>query len=253
MIYKNHDFIHVDTKILTPDDKVLVTASQHDISKHYAKPVRGYAIIEDSVGNVYTPNLVLLKGREVLTQMLAGIASPDINNNLLNYRVAYFGVGSGGADTSATPSKIGPFDNDVDLGARKQISDPNTVDPEFKYINNGNLKKIVSDGGSIEVVTENHSFTINNTTIDVEAYTTIKYTLIIRADEMKKGKGSFAFNEAGLYAVQFDPTTNTPAEKVSGAPISRYDPLHVCFARFTTMTKFIEPSDSFKITWYILL
>jgi hypothetical protein len=246
---------YVDEKILTPKDMGKI--DQETIDKHYAKPVRGYVVIEDSKGNVIdTPNLVLLQGREFLAQMIARVAASD-NKNYLNYKIAYFGVGSGGADTAATPSKIGPYDNDEGLKDMKQIASPDTSDKTYTYLNDGYLKRITADDGNIELISEDHTFTINNESETVSAYTTIKYTMFIRADEMLKiNNSSFAFNEAGLFAVQYDsnPTlSHIPARSNVDIELSRYNPNKLCFARFTTQTKWIEPNDSLKITWYILI
>ena len=256
---KEHKISYVDTKILKPDDKFGQTSqtTDHDISKHYAKPVRGYVFIEDSNGNIIdTPNLVLLRGREFLAQLIANI-SPSTEANYLNYRITHFGVGSGGADTAATPSKIGPFDNDDDLTYKKQIHAPDTTDLNYTYLANGFLKKILADDGSVEIISEDHTFTKNDETITLAKYTTIKYTMHIRADEMMKTNNvSFPFNEAALYAVQYesDPVkAHMPAKSNVSNESSRYNPNHICFARFTTLTKHIEPSDSIKITWYILV
>jgi len=254
---KRHNIDYVDTKILNPHDKITADVSLETFNKHYNKPVRGFAIVENSNGDIIdTPNLVLLQGREFLTQQLAKTFGVQ-DKNYLNYKVAYFGVGSGGADTGSVPSKIGPFDDNTDLGSPRKIYDVDTNDTNYNYINGGYLKKITADGGSVEVILEDHSFSVNGKTVDVQAYTTIKYTMIIRADETLKTNGSsFAFNEAALYAVQFDgdPTkSHLPARRDSEDELTRFDPLNLCFARFTTLTKFIEPADSFKITWYILL
>ena len=258
---KRHLVTEVDEKILKPHDRGEVCQATPDlISKHYAKPVRGHVFIEDSNGNIIdTPNLVLLKGREFLAQILVGVSSTDAGTNYLNYKITHFGVGSGGADTAATPSKIGPFDNDEDLATPKKIFPINTSDQTYTYLKDGYLKRITADDGKVEVISEDHSFTKNNRTVTLKAYTTIKYTMYIRADEMDKlNNSSFAFNEAGLYAVQYD---SDPVKQAARIPAlsnvddesSRYNPNSICFARFTTLTKHIEPSDSIKITWYILL
>ena len=248
-----HLVVEVDEKILRPKDHGKMSQSSPEIAKHYAKPVRGYVFVEDSNGNVIdTPNLVLLKGREFLTQILSGV-SPADDMNYLNYRITHFGVGSGGADTAAVPSKKGPFDNDLDLATPRKISALDTNDVNYTYLKNGYLKRITADSGGIEVISEDHTFTINNVTKTIPAFTTIKYTMYIKAEELQKGTGSFAFNEAALYAVKYDPAFPEKPAMSTDKDVSRYDPSALCFARFTTLTKHIEPNDSFKITWYILL
>ena len=254
-----HKINYADTKILKPDDRVKLSndTTPDLISKHYAKPVRGHVFIEDSKGNVIdTPNLVLLKGREFLTQILANVyATTDLN--YLNYRITHFGVGSGGADTADIPSKVGPFDNDTELNKRQKIFGVDTNDAEYTYLDDGYLKRITADDGSIEVISEDHTFTKNNITVTLPAYTTIKYTMVIRADEMYKANNTiFSFNEAALYAVQYDSDytkRNIPAKSNVDLESSRYSPNKLCFAKFTTATKHIEPNDSIKITLYIML
>jgi len=242
------EVIHVDEKILIPNDVPHI--SKNEFNKHYNKPIRGHVIIENSDGIIETPNLVLLQGREFLTQQLAQISGIT---DLTNYKLRYFGVGEGGADTASQPNKIGPFDNDTDLAGPRKIADIDTSDTSYQYINNGYLKNILSDGGKIEIVEEDHIIIINNQEVEVKAFTTIKYTMFIRSDELYKDNtqnGPMGFNEAALYAVKYDgdiPAQSTTAED------SSYDPNHRCFARFTTMTKWLEQKDSLKITWYILL
>ena len=266
---------HVDEKILTPQD--ITGISPAEISKHYAKPVRGFAVISDSNGNVIdTPNLVLLSGREFLAQKLADMGSisllPSSSDDLTKFKIRYFGVGSGGADTADQPNKIGPFDNDLDLknpGKFADVSSDTDTTPilssRYQYLHNGYLKKIQSDsGGSIEIVKENHNIIINGAEIEVDAYTTIKYTMIVRADELYKENdenGPFAFNEAALYSVEYEDdvlSTNgnkysIPATTDNNSELSRYQARKRCFARFTTLTKWLEVNDSLKIEWYILV
>jgi hypothetical protein len=264
---------HVDEKVLTPVDTSKAELTDAEVKKHYDKPVRGYVVISDKDGKVLeTPNLVLLSGREFLAQKLADISGlslmPPSDIDLTNFKIRYFGVGRGGADVSAQPNKIGPFDNDLDLADAGKFAD-NSLDTEtstnlnlrYQYLHNGRMKKIQSDeGGSIEIVKENHSILINGQDIDVEAYTTIKYTMIIRSDELYKEVGEnelgpFAFNEAGLYAIEHEDVQgySIPAVTDLGTETSRYSANYRCFARFTTLTKWLEVNDSLRIEWYILV
>jgi hypothetical protein len=242
------EILHVDEKTLIPKDNSSISTA--DFEKHYNKPVRGHVIVETSDGVIETPNLVLLQGREFLTQQLAQVAGAT---DLTNYKLRYFGVGEGGADTASQPNKIGPFDNDTNLAGPRKIADVDTSDTSYQYINDGYLKNILSDSGKIEIVEEDHIIIINNQEVEVKAFTTIKYTMYIRSDELYKDNGQngpMGFNEAALYAVKYD--GDKPA-KSSTVDDSSYNPNHRCFARFTTMTKWLEQKDSLKITWYILL
>ena len=259
---------HVDEKVLTPDDKAISAA---DYEKHYNKPTRGFVVISDENGKILeTPNLVLLSGREFLAQKLADVSSPSLlpssNIDLTNFKIRYFGVGTGGADTSAQPNKIGPFDNDLDLSLPGKFADVSqdtestlTLSQRYQYIHDGRMKKIRSDeGGSIEIVKEDHNILINGTEVTVKAYTTIKYTMIVRKDELYKEvneSGPFAFNEAALYAVEHEDVSGVsiPATTDAGTESSRYDANYRCFARFTTLSKWLEVNDSLRIEWYILV
>ena len=263
---------HVDERDLTPLDSTNI--SKAEIDKHYAKPVRGFVVISDEEGTVLeTPNLVLLSGREFLAQKLADIAGPGLlpasDMDLTNFKIRYFGVGTGGADTAEQPNKIGPFDNELDLSLPGKFADVSTdtdaalnYNQRYQYIHNGNLKKIQSDGGNIEIVKENHTIVINGEEIEVEAYTTVKYTMIVRKDELYKEveeQGPFAFNEAALYTVEYADkvdgatTYSVPAMTDAGTELSRYSANYRAFARFTCLTKWLEVNDSLRIEWYILV
>ena len=262
---------HVDEKVLTPNDLAKTELTEDEINKHYNKPTRGYVVISDMNGNVLeTPNLVLLSGREFLAQKLADISGlsllPPSERDLTKFKIRYFGVGIGGADVSEQPNKIGPFDNDLDLAIPGKFAD-NSQDTEtttnrnqrYQYLHNGRMKKIQSDeGGNIEIVKESHSILINGQDITVDAYTTVKYTMIIRKDELYKEveeSGPFAFNEACLYAIEHEEVQgySIPAVTDAGTEISRYSANYRCFARFTTLTKWLEVNDSLRIEWYILV
>lgn len=259
---------HVDEKVLTPSDKAISSA---EYEKHYNKPTRGFVVISDEEGNVLeTPNLVLLSGREFLAQKLADVTGisllPSSDIDLTNFKIRYFGVGTGGADTSAQPNKIGPFDNELDLSIPGKFADVSedtestlTLNQRYQYLHNGRMKKIQSDeGGLIEIVKENHNILINGEEVSVDAYTTIKYTMIVRKDELYKEideSGPFAFNEAALYAIEHEDVSgyNIPASTEAGTEGSRYEANYRCFARFTTLTKWLEVNDALRIEWYILV
>jgi len=261
---------HVDEKVLHPIDISKSTLSKEELDKHYNKPTRGYAIISDSEGNVLeTPNLVLLGGREFLAQKLADVTGnsllPASTLDLSKFKIRYFGVGTGGADTSAQPNKIGPFDNEIDLRIPGKFADASidvdatkTIGERYQYIHDGKMKKIQSDAGGIEIVKETHNIIINGSEVVVDAYTTIKYTMIIRKDELYKeaiASGPFAFNEAALYAVEqeFVDGYDIPAANTDVAANPRYSANYRCFARFTTISKWLEVNDSLRIEWYILV
>lgn len=264
---------HVDERDLTPQDSMAL--SKEVIDKHYAKPVRGYVVISNEEGQVLeTPNLVLLSGREFLAQKLADVAGqgllPASTNDLTKYKIRYFGVGTGGADTAEQPNKIGPYDNELDLSLPGKFADVSSdtdatlnYNQRYQYIHDGKLKKIQSDeGGNIEIVKENHTIVINGEEITLDAYTTIKYTMIVRKDELYKEateSGPFAFNEAALYAVEYADlidggvTYSVPAMTDAGTEISRYSARYRTFARFTCLTKWLEVNDALRIEWYILV
>ncbi len=254
---------HADEKILKPNDKAIIGGagvSPEEIGKHYAKPIRGFAKLSvDGVEVDETPNLVLLGGREFLAQKLADIYSssllPESSYDLSKFKIRYFGVGEGGADASEGISKIGPFDNDLDLVAQRKIGDVSNTN-NYKYIKDGNLKNILSDGGKIEIVKEGHTVNVQGEEVQVDAMTTIKYTMYITKDELFKESnnnelGPMYFNEAVLYAVDFE--GDIPATFEEGDDNSRFSAKNRAFARFTTTTKILDVKDSLKIEWYILV
>jgi len=259
-----HILSHVDEKNLIPDEKYSDSISEETYKKHYNKSIRGYAVISDQEGNVLeTPNLVLLGGREFLAQKLIDIPSKsNIAKNspdYRNYKIRYFQVGQGGADSAETPNKIGPFDNDITLNSPRQISDIDTSN--YNYLHKGYSKLIEMDGGSINLVEEDHNINVNGTQITVEAYTTIKFTMNITKEECFKEseeEGPFGFNEMGLVAVNYDysdPDNIRPAKKKGGdgTESSRYDADSIVFAHFCTLTKWLEVKDSLKVEWFILV
>ncbi len=88
--------------------------------------------------------------------------------------------------------------------------------------------------------------------------TTIKYTMYITKDELYKEsnadeEGPMHFNEAALYAVDFDQVDDIPATLDGGDDSTRFNANKRAFARFTTTTKILDVKDSLKIEWYILV
>jgi len=277
-----HNKLHIDEKILAPSDSGILI-SKEDLDKHYNKPIRGFAVISnDRTGEVLeTPNLVLLSGREFLAQKLADTDSPtnlyNINtggtseDKLSNFKIKYFGVGNGGSVLSSSGgsiSKIGPFDNDFNLESPQKIYDDSIsrdtaleVPSRYQYLHDGYLKRINTDGGSTQIISEAHTILKDGSDIKIDAYTTIKYTMMLRADELfKNSEGAFEFNEAALYAVDYEEnvtfpsgTFTVPAKSVSDNELTRYTPVYRTFARFTCLPKWLEIEDSLKIEWYILV
>jgi len=256
-----HRIAHADSKNVTPRDSNSFSVSQLSkemIDKHYNKPITGHVIISDAkTGEVLeTPNLVLLGGREFVAQKIADLAAnvliPNTSSNgetssinLANYKIRYFGVGSGGASVSNALSKIGPYDDDTNLRAPASFGTKDSVNYPYDYLHGGKLKRIEADGGKIEIVAESHTIT---NSVNISAMTTIKYTMYIERQEISR---PFLFNEASLYAVEY--AGDVPASPNSNdSTTSGYAANYRAFARFTTSTKVLDTTDSLKIEWFIL-
>lgn len=235
-----NNIIHFDKKILTPFDRFGASGD---------KSVRGFVVVENEKGERRGENLVVLAGREFLASKLADLDTPAFADSL-NYKIRYFGVGKGGASDDGNGNltiKKGPYANDTDLYDALKINPGNSGDG-VTYIDNGYLKEILADkdlGSGIVFQTEDHEVETDNGTIHVSAYTVIKFTMFIREDEMSTLK-PFEFNEAGLWAVEYD-ANGKPVINDGGTANKRL------FAHFTTSSKFIEDSDQLKIEWYILV
>ncbi len=254
--------VHLDEKVIKPNDKIgsVPIMGEDSEVKHQSgqigqigqipprphglnKSIIGRPKIYDLDGNLLASeeNLVVITGREFLAQLIAKTQG-DNPLNMTNYQITYFGVGDGGSSNACPPTTVGPYDDDVDLGHRVVIKDPNAQDP-FTYISGGTLKRILFDG-EVKVVSEEH--TINVPTGGqkvIDAYTAIRYRMYLQTDEPKNKP--FRFNEAGLYAVEyvFDSKANDwlPTDN------------HVLFARFTTLDKWLDAGDGIMIEWYILV
>jgi len=234
------DIKHFDKKILKPSDRF---GASND------KSVRGFVIVENEKGVRKGENLVVLGGREFLASKLVNLESPAAAN-LPKYEIRYFGIGKGGASDDGSGNltvKNGPYANDTDLYDPLQISQANSADG-VTYVDNGYLKYILADsdlGSGIVFESETHTVETADGTVDVDAYTIIKFTMFIREDEMTDQK-PFEFNEAGLWAVEYDADGNLIVNS-DGTVNKRL------FAHFTTSSKFIEATDQLKIEWYILV
>lgn len=248
------NIVHFDKKIMTPQDKVDVSAETG--SKR--KPIIGKPkvfindeLVEDK------ENLVVLTGREFFAQKVTGYA-PNSSKDFRSYELRFFGVGSGGASGTDVSD---PQDSDTDLAQITQIvaaADANTKSNGYKYIdkdsNTAVLKRINWDAytsgsnkpnwsgntNKIIIAEEEHEI---NTSDGKETkqtyYTAIKFILEIEKNEIVNKP--FTFNEAGLFAVKIN-NDGTP------------DPNNVLLvARFTTSDKNLGPNDGLRIEWTVLV
>jgi len=234
MAIKN--IIHYDKKIITPEDKVLVSGEK--LKKAFIGKPKVYDL---KTGKLLADeeNLVVLDGREFMAQKIANLANPS--QDLRNYEIRYFGIGSGGAEGTNAED---PQDNDSDLAqpAKFATTGISTSSNDYRYIADGYLKRIMSTAndasGSIQIVLEEHEVNTSSGQITIEKYTTIKFTLII--EENEPAVKPFTFNEAGLYAVEYDSDGNPTNNKI-------------LVARFTTIDKNLGPNDGLRIEWSILV
>lgn len=232
------NLVYIDKKIVTPEEKIESTYVRP------AKTVVGRPKIYDlKSGELLADeeNLVVLGGREFIAQKMSDlfVGAGDYSA----YKIRYFGVGNGAnADVDSAQD---PTDTDKDLGSAVKFSTSgvNTSSNDYRYINGGYFKRILSTtkdvSGNIQILKENH--VVNDEDGNektVEAYTEIKFTLIVEKNELvNKPVG---FNEAALYAVKYDS---------NGNPTNDY----VMIAKFTTTTKSLGPNDGLRIEWSILV
>jgi hypothetical protein len=243
--------MHLDEKVLKPQDRVgsgkditLVQQTKNGpLRESLQKSVIGRPKVYDLKGNLLADeeNLVVLLGREFLAQLIA-MRPGDNPLDYTKYKVLYFGVGDGGTSNDCPPQTVGPYDNDTDLENRYVIKDPAAGADAPDYIDNGKLKRIELDG-SIDIVVEEHTInTDNGGQITVNAFTAVKYVMYLQPGEPVRQNNSafFRFNEAGLYAVEYDDQGNLTGNTI-------------LFARFTTLDKYLEAQDGIMIEWYILV
>jgi len=237
--------VHIDEKELKPGDVAGATRGKTIIGRPNVYDLKGNLLASEE-------NLVVLLGREFLAQQISGkiLNNP---NDYSNYKITHFGVGDGGTTGGTPPVTVGPFDNDLDLENRVKIGDPVFVDPgdptinPQNYMDNGFLKKIESADvtntipeGEIVIMSEEHTINTNSGgQITVGAYTAVRYTMYLQATEPQNKP--FRFNEAGLYAVEYEVDGVTPTGN------------YILFARFTTLDKYLEDADGIMIEWYVLV
>jgi len=267
--------IHIDEKILAPSD----SARSGPLSKECTvntinsgnlrpdglqKSIIGRPKVYDLKGNLLADeeNLVVLTGREFLAQLIA--FRPATNDqggvllDLTKYKVTHFAVGKYGTTDTCPPIANGPYDDDTDISrqiyepgspptpcdvylGREVIKDPTSGGTEPDYLENGTLKRIELDG-EIKVILEEHTInTCDGGQSTINKYTAIKYTMYLQPDEPQNKP--FRFNEAGLYAVEY--------EIVGGNEVPTGNSL--LFARFTTLDKWLESADGIMIEWYVLV
>jgi len=290
---------YIDEKVLSPQDeagsslgvsKANLAVASEGIGPEGLRPdglkkgVIGKPKVYDLKGNLIAEeeNLVVLRGREYLAQILSGVipagADPvlscpnniPINNtpspcNYSNYKITHFAVGDEGTNGDCPPVTQGPYDDDINVYNPKELVpqgtsavqglDYLTLEGPQGNVNNA-LKRIQFDG-SIEVVQEEHTInTLTGGQIPVQAYTAIKFQMYLQPGEATNDPTGgptntpFDFNEAGLYAVEYDSTGN-PVFTTPGDPSSPVKAL--LFARFTTLDKYLEESDGIMIEWYVLV
>jgi len=183
-------------------------------------------------------NLVVFEGREFIASKVSNLESAGVNNN--NRKIAYFGVGSGGADKSDSSVRFGPTLDDTDLREPKKFTDSgiNTSDNDYLYMKDGYLKKMELVNSLIE--SESHEYVNKDgDTVTDDRNTVVHYTIKIEKDEMLEE--TFIFNEAGLYTMDYND---------DGTPIVGSDKL---FARLTTSNKEKERNEAILIEWYVLV
>jgi hypothetical protein len=259
MIYSQ---IIVDEKQLQPHDVIGCSSTWDSFpTADTTKPEIGRVQITNLKSGEVTKvnNLVLLKGREVLLQKLLGIGDK------LNYNIRYFRVGDGGCTIGTTPSKIGPFDDDEDLNNVIAFN-PNgnsLGSGDYKYIHDGKSKAITSDNGSIEIINEFHTVSkvteSDSTEITGEWKTTVKFTMYVLPSECTSLQPDgtaytdrvFRFNEASLLLLNTDESDNNVPAGTSDE--AKFNADFTTFARFTTLTKYLEAQDGIKIEWFILV
>ena len=224
--------VHIDEKELNPKENI-------SVKRGSPKRFIGLPSVYDLNGNLLAEeeNLVVLRGREFLAQKLMQMPSSS-GEDLTEYRLEYFGVGSGGTTSGTTPTTNGPYDNDIDLTSPAVFSTTgiNSSLNNYKYIDNGYLKKITSDG-SVEIIKEDHTINTSSGNVELQRYTSIKF--VIKLTETEPASKPFRFNEAGLYAVKY----------VNGVPTGD----KLLFAKFTTLDKYLDTNDGILIEWHILV
>lgn len=193
-----------------------------------------------------TKNLVVLDGREFVAQKISDIPG---ENNYLDYKIRYFGYGSGGSTLEPVVNKIGPFGTDTDLKNPAHFNSESTdLDSTYKYIDRGYKKRIFSDG-SAKIINEEHLIMQGTDEVIETRPTAIKYTLKIDSTEIKTFP--FNFSEAALYYTKMQ--TEDGVELPYGDSTTNKQNAHSrLFSRFTTAPKMLEEGESLTIEWFIL-
>jgi len=246
--------VHLDEKIIKPNDKIGVglsalndseaTLDESIVKRPISKPIIGRPRVYDLNGNLLASeeNLVVLVGREVLAQLIAGTQGSNPNDYTF-YRITHFAVGDGGTTDTCPPNVNGPFDDDIDLEHKVVIKDPIAGGQYPNYAGDGYFKRIEADG-DISVLNEEHTINVpGGGQMVVQAYTAIRYRMYLQPTEPKDKP--FKFNEAGLYAMEWRYDNNWGEERPTGN--------YQLFARFTTLDKYLEAADGIMIEWYILV
>ncbi len=278
--------IHLDEKILAPKDNVrsdpTIGSKTSEASPRNLRPqglqksLIGKPRVYDTHGNLLAEedNLVVLKGREYLAQLITG-RSPlgagscpnetPINNmatpcDYKRFKLTHFAVGNQGTDGNCPPVTSGPYDNDINLNNPKELYPQSGYQSGIDYlhmdINRRNTLKRIEFDGNFEVVSEEHTINLEGNGQEVvQAFTAIRYRMYLNPGESTDDPGSpysvpFRFNEAGLYAVEYQDDGQggeIPVIDQDGAAN------YILFARFTTLDKYLEEADGIMIEWYVLV
>lgn len=233
-------------------------------------------------------NMTIVTGREFAAQSLfmkKNIASkffPTINppfvpeNNLFNYKISHFGVGSGGStyDPNNTLVLTGPLlcddklynphltlnqlaqhvywpdGNFTDTSSTSHPNNPNFVGrhiaKKIDYCQSG----LAEYQGKIEVIAP-----MSNTTSCPGYYTVVKCTCILEPGEPRNENPAVTpalkVDEAMLYCTYYkDDTTTSGLHTMNGGSIDYSSPIpfaHICF-----YPKYLAIDDTLTIQWYII-
>ena len=198
---------------------------QHDTidrRKNFARIILDGEVVDE------TNNMVVLQGRAFNAQKLFGKV-PEGEEDLRNFHVTHFGIGSGGSTSSGGYTVLeGPDLCDTDL------IDPIQIDP-------GNSTFLTSPNGTQYVCKP----------IEQDGYFEFAANPDVNCDS------TTYYNIMKCYCVvnRSEPTFLNPGESVKvdeAALYFTYSNQTRLFARITFAPKYIEPSTNFVVEWFVI-